>query len=354
MIGLIFTLFFVKMYEITAIKEYNISKEFFSFGVLYILFVFAWYIYVSGSSLFYAVTSIGNSVFGSIWTSFFSPDASRGAYTIAKHVSGLKLISKYMNLGVPFFIISGMFKVLWDFINKKSKFDAVYLGLSLYFMGLLVGSVVLPHFAVMSPGRLWIIALIMVSPFFIIGGKILFKNIFKLFKIRIKQLNILKVLGCYILIIMLFSTGFIYEITKEHPSSIALSQNSIKKYGTMEDRASFYARFIVGYDAEAIKWLGQYKKYDTLYYTSGYTLIGSSTPNNYGSPDFKVKQLDNHAKITNNSYLWKIYVNIKENIAFGSIPGISWFSYFNFSDISYKFNDKNKIYDNGGSQIFIP
>ena len=182
MVGLLFTAIFLKVYKLIDNKpnNHNNSKEFLSFVLIYLLLILSWYMYVSGSSLFGSIVSIGTSIFGSIWTSFLSPDASRGAYMIAKQTSGLRTISKYLNLGIAFFMVLGMFKTFWDY--KKSKFDPIYLGLSLYFLGILVASVAIPHFAVMNPSRLYMLSIITLTPFCVAGSMYFFKNISKIFR----------------------------------------------------------------------------------------------------------------------------------------------------------------------------
>ncbi|WP_421077861.1 DUF2206 domain-containing protein [Methanothermococcus sp. Ax23] len=355
MAGLLFTVIFLKIYKLIDNKpnNYNNSKEFLSFALIYLLLILSWYMYVSSSSLFKSIVGIGSSVFGSIWTSFLSPDASRGAYMIAKKYSeGLLLLIKYMNLGIAFFMVLGMCKTLWNY--KKSKFDATYLGLSLYFLGILVAAVVLPFFAVMGPDRLYILALIITSPFCIIGGILFFKIISKIFRKDIKTNNLLKIVCVYVIILMLFNVGFIQELTKDHPTSIALSQNSVDKYGTLEDRARLYNRLITEYDMHAVKWMSQYdKKNSNIYYNRGRSSVGIML-DNYGDMSLKIKGLNEHTKyIEEKSYIWLMYVNLKKNVGFGVIPGVAVSYYFDFSEVKPLLKNKNKIYDNGGSQILL-
>jgi uncharacterized membrane protein len=354
MIGLIFTTIFLRVYKLidNSPNNYNDSREFLSFTGLYLLLILSWYIYVSGSSLFYAIVGIGNSILSSIWTGFLSPDASRGAYMIAKQVSGVKIIAKYMNLGIAFFMVLGMFKTLWNY--KKSKFDAIYIGLSLYLLGILVASVAIPHFAVMGPGRLYMLSLITLTPFCIFGGIYSFKNILKIFQKNVKVDNLLKIMYCYMVIILLFSTGFIYELANDHPTSVALSQNSVANYGTMEDKAKFYGLKIMGYDVNAMEWLSDYNKENTyLYFTVGYVSV-TSVCGNYGDyPLTKIKQLDKNTHIINKNYVWLRYANTIENIGY-NVNSVSLSSWFDFLEVKPLLRDKNKIYDNGGSQILLP
>ena len=155
------------------------------------------------------------------------------------------------------------------------------------------------------------------------------------------------------ILIMLFSTGFVYEIARDHPTSVALSQNSVANYGTMEDKAKFYGLKIMGYDIASIRWLSKYAdKNNKLYCSRGYTST-SAIPNNYGDFSYDFVRLNNNTKyIKNNSYIWLMYVNIKEDIGFAMLKGVGLATYYNFSEVKPLLKDKNKIYDSGGSQIF--
>ena len=155
------------------------------------------------------------------------------------------------------------------------------------------------------------------------------------------------------ILIMLFSTGFIYEITKDRPTSVALSQNSVENYGTMEDKAKFYGLKIMGHDVNAMEWLSDYNKENTyLYFTVGYVSV-TSVCCNYGDYPFgKIKQLDKNTHIMDNTYIWLRYVNIVEDIGYNS-NSVGLFNWFNFSEVKPLLKNKNKIYDNGGSQILL-
>jgi uncharacterized membrane protein len=229
--GLLFTTLFLKVSRLFN-KNDNLKEFFFLFVKVYVLLYLSWYMYISSSSLFYTIICIGNNVLNSIWTELLSPDASRGAYMITKQVSGILLIRKYMNFGVAFFIVIGTIKCLLNIFNKKSKFkfDLIYIGFSLYFSAILVATVVLPFFAVMGPDRLFTLSLVTTSPFFAVGSILFIKSILKKFK-RDTSINcILKIMYVYIIILTLLNVGFIQEITKDHPRSIALSQKSITNF----------------------------------------------------------------------------------------------------------------------------
>jgi uncharacterized membrane protein len=76
---------------------------------------------------------------------------------------------------------------------------------------------------------------------------------------------------------------------------------------------------------------------------------------NYGDRSLKIKGLNEHTKYIEekSSYIWLMYVNLKKNVGFGVIPGVAVSYYFDFSEVKPLLKNKNKIYDNGGSQILL-
>lgn len=353
MAGLLFTALFLKIPGLYN-KNNNNLKEVFSLVGIYVTLYLSWYVYISDSSLFCTIISIGNNVLNSIWTEFLSPDTSRGAYMMTKQVSGLLLIRKYMNFGVAFFIILGMIKCLLNLFNKKSKFKfgLIYIGISLYFLAILVAAIVLPFFAVMGPDRLFTLSLVATSPFFSIGGIFFIKLILKGFKRDITTTNILKIMHIYIIILMLLNVGFIQEITKNHPRSIALSQKSIDNFGNLEDKSAFYRLLTDVYDVHAAKWASAYGKKNISRNNELPSSVGA-TFDNYGDRSLKIIGLNPHIKnIESNTYIWLKYANIK-NIGFDINRYTMIWYYFNFSDVKPLLRGKNKIYDNKGSQIFL-
>lgn len=330
-------------------------RKIFIITLLYVLLAISWYIYISGASVVASILNIGITVFNSIWDEFLSPQSSRGAYMLTKNETGLYVLLKYINLSVIFLIILGILKYIKE--HKKLINDMMYISLSLYFLWILVLSVILPYFAVMSPGRLYILGLITLSLFCVIGVINLLQIIYGILKIKRDDFekDTLKFLSIYLSTLILFNTGFIWEITYDSPNSIALSKYSINTFGTLEDKAKFYSRYIMEYDVYSIKWLSSYCKKDTkVYYTAGYTSI-ASLPYNYGSIHLRYKGINRDSKsLPNGSYIWLLYANTKENIGFGVLPGVHWFDWYEFNRSKiYPFtsNSTNKIYTDGGSQV---
>jgi len=370
MFSLIFVLFFLYLINNQTIRElwkkvYSISKGkewilgdsnvenkaiHLNYVLLFTAFTLAWYIYISSSSAFNAFMHVGNNIVNSIFTEFLSPESSRGMYMLAKEVSGLRIISKYLMLSIPFLSIIGLFKEVLSY--KKSKFEVTYIGFSIYYLILLIASVVIAHFAIMSPDRLNILALVLLAPLSIIGGLTILGLIKRVLKLK-EDNKFLKILFVYCIIFMLFSTQFIYVLAGDHPTSISIGQGYVNEYGNREDKAKFYSNLIMEYDISSLRWLSKYECEDKkLYFTGGYTHIGSVIRSSGYFPIDNVKKIDNRtASIPNDQYILLIYANVVEKIGYGTIPGVVLFEYFNMTDVYSLLKDKDKIYTNGGSEI---
>ena len=382
--GLIFTttIFYLILKLMADRRNINEFRKISTITLLYILLAVSWYIYVSGASVVETLLTIGIKVFNSMWYEFLSPHSSRGAYLLVKHETGLLVVLKYINLSVIVLITLGIILEILKYIKLKYKRlenekllinNKILLFLSLYFIWLLVLSVILPYFAVMSPGRLYLLGLCTLSLFCVIGITnllhITYNNILKLrLKIIIKnsknnnaidiERSIQRFLSIYLSTLILFNTGFIGEVTHNPyltTLSIALSKSSINTFGTPEDKAKFYARYIMDYDISSIKWLSSNCKEDAkVFYTAGFTSI-LFVPYNYGNFLLKYENLNkNSHSLPNGSYVWLLYANIKENIGFSTLAGVHWFDWYEFNKSNiYQFiiSSTNKIYDNNGSQV---
>ena len=407
MFSFIFVLFFLYLTENQAVKELwkkfyyfiskgkdwisdnsNVERISLNFVLLFITFALAWYIYVSSSSAFNAIMHIGDHIAGTIFTEFLNPEYSRGGFMLAKEYSGLKIIHKYLKLSIPFLIIIGLFKALLS--CRKSKFGVPYLGFSIYYLAILIASVVIAHFAVMGPGRLYILALPVLALLSIIGGLTILGVIKKILKLKevVQQFKTgrkrksnralnpkrseifsiksnygtvskeedknLKILFVYFIILMLFNTQFIVVLANDHPTSISIGQEYVNKYGNRDDKAKFYSGKIMEYDISSLKWLSEYGcKHKKLYFTGGYSHIGSVIRSSgYFPIDNIYNTFSNRtASIPNDQYILLIYANVVNKIGFGTIPGVVRFEYFNMTDVYPLLKDKDKIYTNGDSEI---
>lgn len=322
----------------------------FTFILLFVVCTLSWYVYISNSSVLNTILNISSHVVSS-FTSFYDPDYSRGAYMLSKDYNGLRLIHKYLKLGIPFFIVVGL---VYEFLHfKKSKFNSIYFGFSIYYLAILFASVLVAYFSVMSPGRLYILSLPLLAPLGVIGGLQISRQISSI--LRLNNNSKVSFLFIYFILLMLLNTHFLYTLTNDHPMSPSLSHEYINKYGDVEDKAKFYSSLIMEYDIFSFKWLDGYGVDEkSLYFTSGYSHIGSVLRNLGYFPMENIKSFNERTTaIPNNQYIVLIYLNVKENIGLTTTTKVIMSDYFDMKNVSPLLNNTQKIYSNGESVVLL-
>jgi hypothetical protein len=280
------------------------------------------------------------------------PAGSRGMYMITNQYNeGLRLVTKYINLSIPFLCVIGL---CTELLNRKTKFKFDFLVLSCYYIVILVATVTVSKFAVMSSTRLFILGLSLLAPLTVKGGLILFNKVFGILHLTTKNRS-LSLLYFYFVLAMLLNTQFLYVLLGDHPTSISIGQEYIEKYGNVDDKAEFYSNKIMEYDISSLKWLSEYgNKSRDLYFTGGHTHIGSVI---YSSGYYPMTHIYNFGPnpipTLGNQYVLLIYSNVVQKIGYGTLPGIDVYDYFSFSNLDSFLMKKNKVYSNGYSEILI-
>lgn len=303
-----------------------------SFVILFIILALAWYMYTSSSSAFNSIVHIGDQIVGSISTDFLNPDAAQGAAVLSSEViSPIQNVPKYLNLLFQLFILLGVVSTVYKIY--KTKFKLEYVLFAFVNLILLVLSVLLPYFAsALNVTRVYHIALFFLAPFAIIGGIESFKIINKVFKgkwTEKKAEKSLKIISMLVIVLFLFYTGFIYEVTNDNPTSFSLSKIDypINDY----------------HEIRGMEWLYQVKR-DKLVYADAYRLPLALS---YGPTD----EIQRNYNYTNRSYVFLGKFNIETGNIFISekIKATKNQSYVNYNDI---IENKNEIYDNGNSKVY--
>ena len=326
-----------------------------NFMLLYLVFAVMWYMHVSSSSTFNRIIHMGVYAVNSIHAEFLSPEYSRGMYVITKELaSPLHITFRYFYLTTQFFIVVGLLKTLLNNKNKKLKFDKMYLGFAIYFFILLLVAIVHTSLSAMDPHRLYHLSLFILAPFGVIGGLATCEIIYKIFKRSWTNKGVkysLNILAVFLVIFLLFNTGFMYEVAKDHPGSISISQESIKRYGDIRDKAGFYGGYIVTQNVFSGKWLATNMRTNEKIYR-GDLVQGYPSLTIYGGIAGKyIQSFGNTTKEIGSGYIQLTYANVVEGV------GSSWYNplqkrtAFNFTDVYPLLEDKDKIYDNGGSEI---
>lgn len=311
-----------------------------SMVVFFCVAMFSWYIYTSDSAVFDSFLSFGNYISSQLGE-FFNP-ASRGQTVlrglgIEGSLSIWNMISRTFAYLTQALIVVGFVGL----VLKRIRFhlEKEYYTLSLVAMAFLAALLLVPGLAnTLNMTRFYHILLFFLAPFCIMGAEV----IVKLGSNREKELGVSILLLIVLIPYFLFQTGFMYEATGSESWSIPLSKHRM-------DALLLYGSF--GYidrcDVFGAQWLSKNVDVER---TQIYADIISkhSVLTSYGMIyRGYVEILYNSTGIKANGTLYLGQLNVVE----GKIVGING-RIWNSSDLIFHFDDLNKIYSNGGSEIY--
>lgn len=223
---------------------------------------------------------------------------------------------------------------------KNKTADSLYFILSSLNMVTLLMCIILPSFAnTLNMTRFYHITLIILAPLFVIGSlnfQQRFINIFTRYK---NDKTYFALINIFIIILFLFQSGFVYEITNEDSYSIPLS-----KY-RMGIRPYLDGSMITEYDAYGAEWLSNNIAISNK---TIYSDLMSSRPLTsisliYGET---INQMTNITIVTSDGVIFLGWANLH----MGKI--VSNGIIYNTTDISPIYLDLNKIYTSGGCEIY--
>lgn len=213
--------------------------------------------------------------------------------------------------------------------------------------------IVVPNFApTINFTRFYAITLMFLAPFFSLGGKTVFGWMVKLgtfFSHRMKRgshRNLeFRLVSVVLIGSLLFEIGFVQHVTGADPSSPSLDMSRMKTSNDLKKKANFYNAYTPEQDVFGAKWLsrktiGTPKIYADL--PSAFHVLTS-----YGliSRDH-IQRLSNRTSLEHGAYIYLRHLNVIDGIivTVHDEP-------LNMSDVSSLFENTNKIYSNGGSDI---
>jgi uncharacterized membrane protein len=321
-----------------------------TFVLLFITFTLTWYMYVSASSAFNSIVHIGDHIASSIFTDFLNPAVAEGLGRILEvTVSPLHEVTKYIHLISQCVIVVGVATLM---LNRKGmKFEREYEVFCLLNFVICFAAIAVPYFAsAFNTTRLYHITLIFLAPFCVIGGIAFFKALSRANRASWtdqRMRSLLKVLSVFLVIFLLFNSGWVYEVAKDHPTSISLSQESIKEYGDAEGKVAFYNSDTQEQDVFGAWWLSKKNDNTSAIYTDGrghYKVVIS-----YGMLYGRVRRLSTTTN-PKKGYIYLNYLNVVENLL-PTWGGEKEEKIYNTTEYP-PLEKGNKIYSNGGSEIY--
>ena len=316
-----------------------------TFVLLYFVFTLAWYMYISSSSTFNAIVNIGEHMYNSIFTEFLNPAtrepdvlAAVGIGTPVKHY--LSYISRPIYYATQFFIIVGLIRLITKY--KEMKFEREYIAMLLVSSALIFACILIPTFSEqLNTERTYHIALILVAPLCILGGETAFKYIFKPFRsISLRRSTCAKILLIILIPYFLFNTGFVWELAGvKTVMPVGLHHYKI---GDDHDKATFYISVIQKEDVFGARWLGDNRVDKSIVYTGWSSKWYLLTPYALIPRGGGMQLLGGREDLKKDSFVFLRYFNVKEKLIMGG----------NMTEISSQLYERNKIYSNGGSEIY--
>jgi len=335
-----------------------------SFIILYITLLLSWYMYTAGSYNLIRIPKFFLHI-KNVLSEFISPTTSYLAYGLQKNFASLSIeILKYLYLFLVFLIGIGVLRSFYKRIfGKKIISGDEYLSLSGAFLILnLVLSLSAGSFGIY---RAFHISLIFLAPFTVIGLLELLEMLKKIPYYFIKNSNnILKFFSIFLMIFLLFNSGFISEIFirgGDYSPNILISkerliQKKIENVGDVEMKDYLYRYYTPICDIKSISWLVNNSDKEREIYTDFLGWISRFRM----IPDFREIKNNKYTTIQpisiiaenesiKKGYITLFYPNIHEGIL---IERRSPLKYFNIDNICDRLHISSKIYTNGGSEIY--
>ena len=335
--------------------------------LIFLTIVLIWYIYNNNSSVFISILGIFNGIYSSILTSFLSPNSTQGLTIIGMKVTFFNSITKYLYLFTQFLIVIGIIGFLFNIgnINKRFKMKKGYFFFAIIFLGICIISILVPKFSSqLDTVRMFHITIIVLSPFFVVGFKLIMDKIYLLIKSNksLKTFNIISIIdkislliksnrsfhktfniiSIFLIVFLILNTGLVQEIVKEpYKPTMALSSSTNPPVFNEKDTSS-------------AEWLNGYKNNESFIYSdiNGFVLLGGFV----GPKSILLSySLDTNRfnDLSNNSYIYLISstnngtLNIVQDSVNGSREG-----FIDQKLLNPITRGKNRIYDNNVIILF--
>lgn len=327
-------------------KTYVITP---AFSVLYVVLLFVWYNYSSGSALFNLFVNFNDYSINAVVDTITS-DMPYSVYSLSNYYSLSVELSKYIYMILVFLICVGLFKVVVDnIVNNLNKINLEYSALAFSSFAILV-STLLP-FVGLGSTRVFHLMLCFLAPFTIIGVSWLFKLVLHNTN---KEKKVSPQRACYVCFalllipILLFDSGFIAEtITKENDFSpnILMSKARAQEVNNTQFIRQFNENYITNYEDSSATWIAEKRNIGQKIYLDSDVLSNYIGPSDYCRSYSFLREKD----LDYNGYIYLRTYNIERNIAMASTypPKIMELSR------AYPIGSANYIYSNGGSQILF-
>ena len=323
-----------------------------TFFLFFFVFALVWYIYIANSITFESVVNIGNNIYNGFVSELFVT-GTRGASVLNVLGLGSGIVirgpSRVILYITEFFMVVGVVGYLVK--AKRTNFTLEYGGMAITSLAILLVSVALPFFAnTLDISRIYQFTTVFLAPFCIVGGATVCATILKRFGHRLhkrRQTYIALLLSAVLILYFLFNTGFIYEVTGDTPSSIALSLGKMNVSNNTALEIWLHGEVDSKQDVFGATWLSENRNASFIVYAD--LISQSHVLVSYGMiPKNDVYVMSNSTQIIEASYIYLGQLNVKDSIMVNQ-QSQPW----NTTNISTLLQQANLIYSNGAGQVYL-
>jgi uncharacterized membrane protein len=200
-----------------------------AFTALFIIATLSWFMLVSCAISFSSLLHVFSQIARSGTSELFSPQSAQGAaILLGTPLSPLHGMNKFLYLISEFFIVVGFAATLLKYNSSslRLRLNRELSTFNLPIFVLLAAAIVVPYVGQsLETERILHVSLIFLAPLFAIGIVALFETAGKVITSQpIAYRRTLGYISVFLAIFLLFDTGFIYQLTNDHPTSNALNR----------------------------------------------------------------------------------------------------------------------------------
>ena len=250
-------------------------------------------------------------------------------------------VLRYFNFFIVYLSFMGLILVFFKIYQRR--FQNTFLAFGIFGMIMLFGGYLVPSFeSSFNISRIYELSFLFLSPLCIIGGIKVSESIYQTLKRKkISGEGALKIFSIFLLVFMLFNTGFIS----------VLAGQSIPMHLSNQDRLSDYYPLFDYEEFTGAKWLTENNVSSNIYAdVYGKFIFYRFTANiNNISANNGISEFTNYTSPNTYMYLRKL------NTENGYLIGYTSRSDRNriYADLSSTANSKNRIFDDGNSMVYF-
>lgn len=344
-----FTLIFVSIiYTICKIE----AKPSRSFALFYLVSTVGYYMYVSLATPYKLMFNYFRYVAKTIREEILSTEITYLGYAIKKQWPISVEVTMFFIYIFIFLSFVGTILTIY-----KLKFNREKLNLHpFYLIGALLSYlyIFVSIFGMFGPPRAFFMSLLFTSPFTLIAWLDTFKRIQKILIKNDNNSFIYLILMFNLILYFLFSSGFVSEVITrdgDYSPTIFISKNRAEEIGDPYFIIALARNYVGDKDVISAIWLSKYRDHEKKIYVdagTGYGHAGWLTLQSYGMIERKgnIQLLTSDIEFVKSYYIYLREYNVKKGLLFQGLPVRSY-------DITIAGIQKiNKIYSNGGSEIY--